>query len=223
MDLVLFGPPGAGKGTQSKRLMARFGLPQLSTGDMMRAERKAGTDLGRKFDEFMSRGALVPDQLVLDLIASKLSSDEAARGAIFDGFPRTVPQAEALDVSLGKMSRKIDLVVSLEVDESALLDRITGRRVCLSCGQMYHVRYNPPPSDGRCGACGSDRVVQREDDNEEVVRHRHKAYLSETIPILAYYQKRDLVRSLDGTQEIDLITAKISDWIESAGLSPASQ
>ena len=145
MDLLLFGPPGAGKGTQAKFLVKELGIPQLSTGDMMRAERASGSDLGKKFNEYMSQGLLVPDELVLELMEKVLSSEEAAKGAIFDGFPRTAPQAEALDAILAKLGRKIDRVVAIEVDLDVIIDRVTGRRVCKSCGQTYHLRYDPPP------------------------------------------------------------------------------
>ena len=144
MDLLLFGPPGAGKGTQAKFLVELLEVPQISTGDMMRAERKAGTDLGHKFDEYMSSGQLVPDGLVLDLIGQRLVKDDAKNGAIFDGYPRTVAQAEALDRHLNKLGRRIERVVSLDVPLEHIVERVTGRRVCLDCGQTYHVRYDPP-------------------------------------------------------------------------------
>lgn len=145
MDLLLFGPPGAGKGTQAKFLVKELGIPQLSTGDMMRAERASGSELGKKFDEYMSQGLLVPDSLVLELMEKVLSSEVAAKGAIFDGFPRTAPQAEALDAILAKLGRRIDRVVAIEVSLDIIIDRVTGRRVCKSCGQTYHLRYDPPP------------------------------------------------------------------------------
>lgn len=210
MDLILFGPPGAGKGTQSKFLQETLKVPQISTGDMMRTERKSGSDLGKRFDEFMSKGLLVPDDLVIELLEKRLHQPDAAGGAIFDGFPRTVPQAQALDAMLTKSGRQIDRVLSLEVDEGSIVDRISGRRVCLDCGQAYHVRYNPPPPSGRCGSCNSERVVLRSDDTEETVRTRHAAYLKDTLPILAHYGRRDgIVVGIDGMGTVEDVTQRV--------------
>lgn len=208
MDLVLFGPPGAGKGTQAQRIKADLGIPQISTGDMMRAERASGSDLGKKFDEYMSQGALVPDELVAELIEKRLKQDDAKNGAIFDGYPRTVDQAKTLDSVLSKLGRSLDKVVALEVPLEDLIERITGRRVCGACGHVYHVRYNPPPSGGRCGECGGE-LVQRKDDTEEVVRKRDQEYKAKTEPVLDYYRERDLVESVSGVGSLDEITDRI--------------
>jgi adenylate kinase len=212
MDLVLFGPPGAGKGTQAKRLSELLGLPQISTGDIMRAERAAGTELGKKFDEFMSKGQLVPDSLVLELLAKRLAQPDAKNGAIFDGYPRTVPQAEALDKVLAGQGREVDHVASIEVSLADTIDRITGRRTCQSCGQIYHLRYNPPPSPDTCGKCGGT-LVQRKDDTEEVVRTRHEEYLAKTAPLLDYYGNKGLVRAVDGVGPLDDVTARLKKAI----------
>jgi adenylate kinase len=210
VDVILFGPPGAGKGTQSKFLQDALQIPQIATGDMMRSERKSGSDLGKRFDEFMSKGLLVPDALVIELLEKRLHEADAAGGAIFDGFPRTVPQAEALDAMLAKLGRRIARVLSLEVPEGAIVDRISGRRVCLDCGQAYHVRYNPPPPSGRCGSCGSERVVQRSDDTEEVVRTRHAAYLKDTLPILQHYGRQEgVVEGIDGMGSVEDVTQRL--------------
>ena len=215
MDVILFGPPGAGKGTQSKFLVERLGIPQISTGDMMRAERKSGSELGKKFDEYMSQGLLVPDALVIELLRARLSRDDAKKGAIFDGYPRTVDQAKALDAMLAEMGRGIERVIALEVPEDAIVDRISGRRSCEVCGQVYHVRYNPPPSTGRCGNCGSDRIVQRADDTEEKVRTRNGVYLKDTLPILEHYAaqgtvgKTGVVAKVDGTGTVEEVTRRI--------------
>jgi adenylate kinase len=207
MDIILFGPPGAGKGTQSKFLVEKLRIPQISTGDMMRAERKSGSALGRKFDEFMNQGLLVPDELVIELLRQRLKQSDATHGAIFDGYPRTIDQAKALDSILGDLGRKIDRVIALEVPEDVVVDRISGRRSCEACGQVYHVRYNPPPSSGRCGNCGSDRLVQRADDQEEKVRTRHAVYLRDTLPILEHYAP--VVSKIDGTGAVEEVTRRV--------------
>lgn len=213
MDLILFGPPGAGKGTQAKRLVEILEIPQISTGDMMRAERAAGTDLGQEFDSYMSKGLLVPDELVLKLFAQRLNQDDAKNGAIFDGYPRTEAQAESLDEVLGEMGRKIDRVVSIEVALEEMIERAVGRRVCQKCGQVYHLRYNPPPSPDTCGACGGD-LMQRKDDTEETVRKRYQEYLEKTAPLLEYYGKRELVSVVNGVGALDDVTERIKKAID---------
>ncbi len=208
MDLVLFGPPGAGKGTQAKLLVEKLGIPQLSTGDMMRAERASGSDLGKRFDSFMTQGLLVPDELVLELIGKRLGEDDAKKGAIFDGFPRTVPQAEALDALLGERGRRVEHVIALEVPVELIVDRIAGRRSCGACGHVYHVRYNPPPPSGRCVSCDSSDIVQRDDDKEEKVRRRGGEYQEKTLPILAHYDA--VVARVDGTGSVEEVAARIA-------------
>ncbi len=212
-DLLLFGPPGAGKGTQAKFLIELLGIPQISTGDMMRAERKSGSELGRKFDEYMSAGKLVPDGLVLDLIEKRLTQEDAKNGAIFDGYPRTVAQAEALDQLLAKLGRRIARVVSLEVPLEAIVERVTGRRVCLECGQTYHVRYTPPPENGECISCGGTKIVQRSDDTEEVVRKRYEEYKAKTEPVLAHYEAKGVVKAVRGVGSLEEITERIKEAI----------
>lgn len=208
MNIVLFGPPGAGKGTQAKRLTTVLGIPQISTGDLMRAERASGSELGKEFDHYMSQGLLVPDELTLRLLEQRLAQPDASRGAIFDGFPRTVPQAEALDRLLQANGRKIDVVVSMEVPLDEMIERIVHRRSCESCGQIYHLRYNPPPSPDACGACGG-KLVQRKDDTEEVVRKRNDEYLAKTAPILGYYTQQGIVKAISGIGSLDEIEARI--------------
>jgi adenylate kinase len=212
MDVILFGPPGAGKGTQAKRLVDALRIPQISTGDMMRAERAAGTALGKQFDDFMSKGLLVPDALVLSLIEQRLKQADAKSGAIFDGYPRTVAQAVALDGMLAAQDRKIAVVVSMEVSLPEMIERIALRRTCESCGHIYHLRYNPPPSQNACGACGG-KLVQRKDDTEEVVRTRNEEYLAKTAPILGHYSQKGVVKTVNGVGSLDEITARIKGAI----------
>ena len=211
MDMVLFGPPGAGKGTQAKKLVDMLKVPQISTGDMMRAERAGGSELGKKFDEYMSKGQLVPDELVLELIDKRLSEPDAAGGAIFDGYPRTVAQAQALDKVLEKNGRKIDVVPSIEVSLQEMIDRIVERRMCQKCGQIYHLRYNPPPSPEKC-QCGGE-LIQRKDDTEDVVRKRNQEYEEKTAPILKYYGDKGLVKPVNGVGSLDDVTERIKQAV----------
>ena len=203
MDLVLFGPPGAGKGTQAQRLVKLLGLPQISTGDMMRAERASGSELGQRFESFMSQGLLVPDELVLELIEQRLAQPESAKGAIFDGYPRTVAQAVSLDAMLAKHGRKIDKVISIEVPLDEMIERAVGRRIHEETGRIYHLRYDPPPQ----GLQGN--LIQRPDDTEEVVRKRDGEYQDKTRPVLEYYLERGLVASVHGVGSLDEVTARI--------------
>jgi adenylate kinase len=214
MDLILFGPAGAGKGTQAKFLVERFGLPQVSTGEMMRAERSSGSELGQKFDSFMSKGLLVPDELTIELLSRRIAQPDAAKGVIFDGFPRTLAQAQALDGLLERAGRQIDRVIALDVPVETIVDRITGRRTCQACGHIYHVRYNPPPPSGRCASCGSDRIVQRDDDTEAKVRKRNDEYLGNTLPVLAHYEKQGVVRKIDGTGTVEEVTQRVAASLE---------
>jgi adenylate kinase len=203
VDLVLFGPPGAGKGTQAKRLVETLQFQQISTGDMMRAERASGSELGKRFEHFMSQGLLVPDELVLELIQQRISQADCAKGAIFDGYPRTVAQAQAFDNMLGSIGRKIDIVISMEVPLEEMVERAVGRRIEEATGRIYHLRYDPPPP----GLEG--KLVQRKDDTEEVVRKRFTEYEDKTRPVLGYYQARGLVTSVNGVGTLDEVTSRI--------------
>ena len=207
MDLVLFGPPGAGKGTQAKRLVAQLQIPQISTGDMMRAERASGSELGKRFDSFMSEGLLVPDELVLELIAQRITQADCKTGAIFDGYPRTVPQAESFDEMLSSLGRSISRVVSIEVPLEEMIERAVGRRIHEETGRIYHLRYDPPPP----GLEG--RLVQRKDDTEEVVRKRFAEYEEKTRPVLEYYRARQLVSAVNGVGGLDDVTSRIRQAI----------
>lgn len=209
MNLILLGPPGAGKGTQATRLEERYKIAQLSTGEMLRAEVEAGSEIGRKADGLMKDGKLVPDDLIIDMIGDQLDRDSCRNGFILDGFPRTVPQAEALDVMLKEKGLKMDHVMSIEVDDEAMIRRITGRFSCAKCGAGYHEEFQKPKVDGVCDACGSTEFTRRADDNAETVRERLKAYHAQTEPIIDYYEKYGLVRRIDGMEPIDKVTDQL--------------
>jgi adenylate kinase len=209
MNLVLLGPPGAGKGTQAKLLQDSRSLTKLSTGDMLRVAVAAGTELGRKAGQIMERGELVPDDLVIKLIAERLD-DTGGPGFIFDGFPRTVTQAEALDRLLEERDKTLDAVVVMDVDDDALVERIAGRFACAKCGEGYHDLYKLPKIKGVCDRCGSTEFVRRKDDNEEVVRARLKAYHAQTEPLIDYYQRQGKVRAVDGMADIPTVQKEIA-------------
>ncbi len=213
MNIVLLGPPGSGKGTQAKRLEEAFGIAQLSTGDMLRAEVAAGSDVGRKADAIMRAGQLVPDDMIIALIATKLDAPECRNGFILDGFPRTVPQAEALDVMLKGKGLKLDDVLELEVDDEAMVGRISGRFSCARCGAGYHDSFKPPKVAGVCDVCGSTEFVRRADDNAETVRARLKAYHAQTAPISAYYERQGILKRVDGMGAIDQVSKDLTKAI----------
>ncbi|MEJ2670810.1 MAG: adenylate kinase [Deltaproteobacteria bacterium] len=214
MNLILLGGPGAGKGTQAKKLIDKFQIPQISTGDILRAAVKEGTEMGRKAKEYMDAGKLVPDEVVIGIIKDRLAQADAKKGFILDGFPRTVPQAEALDKVLVDLGSKIDDVVSIEVDEEALVTRLTGRRTCKNadCGQMYHIKFTPPKQEGVCDRCGGE-LYQRDDDNEATVRNRLATYNQATAPLIDYYKGKALLRPVKGVGGIDDIFKKIVDIV----------
>ncbi|MFZ9396613.1 MAG: adenylate kinase [Erythrobacter sp.] len=209
MNIILLGPPGAGKGTQSARLVEQHGMRQLSTGDMLRAAVKAQTEVGLKAKAVMDRGELVSDEIVSELIDAELAAMAPETGAIFDGYPRTEVQAQILDRLLAKHGRTLDRVIELEVDEDALVDRITGRFSCATCGALYHDRANPPATAGVCDNCGGTEFKRRPDDNEETVRTRMQEYRAKTAPILPGYEARGIVRRVDGMASIDDVAAMI--------------
>ena len=211
MNIILLGPPGAGKGTQAGGLVERHGMVQLSTGDMLRETRKADTELGRQVAEVTDSGALVSDDIVSAMIDAKLADMAAETGAIFDGYPRTKAQAIALDEILAKNGRSLDHVIELKVDEDALVERITGRFSCASCGALYHDTANPTREEGKCDACGSTEFKRRADDNEETVRTRMQEYRAKTAPILPVYEERGIVTRVDGMASIDVVSAALDD------------
>jgi adenylate kinase len=216
MNLVLLGPPGAGKGTQAKLLEASRSLVKLSTGDMLRAAVAAGTELGRKAGDIMERGQLVPDNMVIELIAEHIDEDKG-RGFILDGFPRTIAQAEALDRLLKKRGKTLDLVIVMGVDDEALIERIGGRFACATCGEGYHDVYKMPKVEGVCDRCGSTQFVRRRDDNEEVVRSRLKAYHAQTEPLIDYYTRQGKVRTVDGMADIGTVEKEIGRALNGEG------
>lgn len=206
--VVLLGPPGAGKGTQAKLLQEEFGAVQISTGDILRQAVADKTALGGEAAAYISRGALVPDDLIVNLVAERLKEKDCARGFLLDGFPRTIPQAEGLDEILDKMGLRLNGVLSVQVPENILIKRLAGRRTCRQCGALTHVAFNTPKTAGVCDRCGGE-LYQREDDKEETVAHRLEVYRAQTAPLVDYYQKRSLVRVIDGVGEIGVIRARI--------------
>ena len=205
MNLLLLGPPGAGKGTQAQRLMARFDIPQLSTGEMLRAAVAEGSDLGNEAKAIMEAGNLVPDDLMIQLISQRIGGADCANGFILDGFPRTTPQAEALDAMLGERGLNLDKVISISVDEEALIERISGRFSCADCGAGYHDSFKQPKTEGVCDECGGTNFERRKDDNRETVMARLETYHQQTAPIIPYYKGDGRLAEVDGMADIDAV------------------
>ena len=213
MKLILLGPPGAGKGTQAKMLMDRFDIPQISTGDILRAAVKDGTPMGLKAKGCMDSGELVPDEVVVGIVKERLQKADCDKGFILDGFPRTVPQADALSADLVELEKQLDAVISLNVDIDALVERLTGRRSCRDCGRGYHVTFDPSGISDVCDSCGGE-LVQRDDDQEITIRKRLDVYQEQTEPLVAYYRSAGLLKELDGMQDINIVQQNMLDILQ---------
>jgi len=209
MNVILLGPPGAGKGTQAKMLVEEYQIPQISTGDILRAAVKEGSPLGKEAKACMDKGELVPDSVVIGIVEERIQQPDCAKGYMLDGFPRTVPQAEALDGMLQNLSSQIDHVVSIEVASEELVGRLTGRRTCRDCGVGFHVMFDPPEQEGVCDKCGGE-LYQRDDDNVETVTSRLEVYESQTLPLIEYYKTQGKIRSIDGVGEIKEIYGRVT-------------
>ncbi|MDG4657885.1 adenylate kinase [Ectobacillus antri] len=212
MNLILMGLPGAGKGTQAEQIVAEYNIPHISTGDMFRAAIKEGTELGLQAKSFMDKGELVPDEVTIGIVRERLAKDDCSKGFLLDGFPRTVAQADALEGIMKDLGKKIDYVLNINVDSSLLLKRLTGRRICKSCGATYHLIFNPPQVEGVCDKCGGE-LYQRSDDNEETVANRLEVNIKQTQPLLDFYGELGYVRNIDGEQEISKVFADINALI----------
>ena len=202
MKIIMLGAPGAGKGTQAKQIADKYSIPHISTGDIFRANIKNGTELGKKAKQYMDQGALVPDELTCDLVMDRIQQDDCKNGFVLDGFPRTIPQAEALDAALGKINEKMDYAIDVDVPDENIVNRMSGRRACLNCGATYHLISIPPKVAGICDRCGS-KIVLREDDKPETVQKRLKVYHEQTQPLIDYYKNQGILKSVDGTQPMD--------------------
>lgn len=208
MNIVFMGPPGAGKGTQAEKIVSEFKIPHISTGDAFRLAMSQGTPLGIEAKSYVDKGLLVPDDITIGIVRERLSQPDCEAGFLLDGFPRTISQAEALDEIVGSLGRSIEHVINLTVDRSLLLARLTGRRICKSCGATYHVLFNPPKVENTCDKCGGE-LYQRSDDTEEKVGTRLDEYMNKTAPLLAYYDSKGVLRQVNGEQHIDKVTADV--------------
>ena len=213
MKLIMLGAPGAGKGTQAKKIAEKYSIPHICTADIYRANIKNGTELGKKAKTFMDQGLLVPDELVVDLVVDRVNQEDCKNGYVLDGFPRTIPQAEALDRALAEMGQKIDYAIDVEVPDENIVNRMSGRRACVDCGATYHIEFNPSKEEGVCDICKGE-LYQRADDNEETVSKRIQVYLDETKPLADYYSKVGIIADIDGQQSIDKVFNDIVSALE---------
>lgn len=208
MKIIMLGAPGAGKGTQAKKIAAKYQIPHISTGDIFRANIKNGTELGNKAKEYMEKGMLVPDELTCDLVVDRIGQEDCKNGYVLDGFPRTIPQAEALKAALDKLGDSVDYAIDVEVPDENIVRRMSGRRACLGCGSTYHIEHIPPKVEGICDVCGG-KLVLRDDDAPATVENRLKVYHEQTQPLLDFYGKAGILKTVDGTQEMEAVFAKI--------------
>lgn len=206
------GLPGAGKGTQAEKIVEKYRIPHISTGDMFRAAMKEGTELGLKAKSFMDKGELVPDEVTIGIVRERLAKDDCKEGFLLDGFPRTVPQAEALETLLEELGKKIDYVLNINVDKSILMERLTGRRICKDCGATYHLVFNPPAKEGVCDRCGGE-LYQRADDNAETVQNRLDVNIKQQQPLLTFYETKGYLRTINGQQDIEKVFADIEEYL----------
>ena len=213
MKIIMLGAPGAGKGTQAIRIAAEYQIPHISTGDIFRSNIKNGTELGKKARAYMDQGLLVPDELTVDLVMDRLDQDDAKKGYILDGFPRTIPQAKALEKALQERGDKLDYAIDIEVPDENIVDRMSGRRACTGCGATYHIKFQPSAKGALCEICGEPLSI-REDDLPETVQKRLDVYHSQTQPLIDFYKERDILRSVDGTKHVDEVFADISAILE---------
>jgi adenylate kinase len=213
MRLVLLGAPGAGKGTQAKKLIDKYGIPQISTGDILRKAVADGTTLGKEAKTYMDKGELVPDSVVIGLVKERIAQDDCKKGYILDGFPRNTAQAEALDKVLSEMNAPLDIALSVDVDKDILMKRLTGRRTCKNCQQMYNIYFSPPRTDGKCDKCGGE-LFQRDDDKEETIKNRLEVYERSTAPLIDYYRNKGILRSVQGVGNIDEIFNRVCAVLE---------
>ncbi|WP_058485946.1 adenylate kinase [Defluviitalea phaphyphila] len=213
MRIIMLGAPGAGKGTQALLLSKKFNIPQISTGDIFRMHIKNKTELGKKAKEYMDKGLLVPDDLVVEIVKNRLIEEDCKNGFILDGFPRTIPQAEELDKALEEMGIKLDKAINVNVPDDNIIVRMAGRRVCKKCGASYHIKYNKPSQEGICDECGSN-LVQRDDDKEETVKKRLNVYHEQTRPLIEYYEKMGILLTVDGVGDVDEINNRIQKALE---------
>ncbi len=208
MKIIMLGAPGAGKGTQAKQIAGKYGIPHISTGDIFRANIKEGTELGKKAKEYMDQGLLVPDELTCDLVVDRINQEDCKNGFVLDGFPRTIPQAEALDAALTKLGQKMDYAIDVDVPDENIVNRMGGRRACINCGATYHIVSIPPKKEGVCDTCGNELVL-RDDDKPETVQKRLNVYHEQTQPLIDYYTKQGILKSVDGTQPMEDVFAAI--------------
>ncbi len=213
MNIILMGLPGAGKGTQASEIVKKFPIPHISTGDMFRKAIKDETDLGKEAKSYMDRGELVPDEVTVGIVKERISEDDAKKGFLLDGFPRTIDQAEALNDIMSELGRSIDAVINIEVPEEELMNRLTGRRICEKCGTTYHLVFNPPKVDGICDIDGG-KLYQREDDNPETVSNRLNVNVKQSKPILEYYNEKGVLKNIDGAKDIDDVTKDVIDILD---------